>query len=50
MYNIIYNILGLPSQNINSYVTQASIAILVISFILVLYCIFTFFSKIFSIK
>lgn len=50
MYNIIYNILNLPNQGANSSVVQASIAILVLSFLITLYCLYTFFGKIFSIK
>lgn len=50
MYNLIYNILQLPTQNANSTVTQAAVAILIISFVVVLKSLFSFFSRIFSIK
>lgn len=50
MYNIIYNILSIPAQNANSNVVQASIAILVISFVVSLYSIFKFLCRVFSVR
>lgn len=50
MYQLINDILSLPATNANSNVVQASIAILVISFVVVLYSVFKFFCRVFSVK
>lgn len=50
MYNLINNILSLPTTNANSSVTQCAIALLVLGVIISLHGIFSFFSKVFSIR
>lgn len=50
MYDLIYNILSIPATNANSNVVQASIALLVLGVIISLHGVFSFFSRVFSIR
>lgn len=50
MYELVSNILFIPAQNANSSVTQACVAILILSFVISLHSLFSFFSRVFSVK
>ena len=50
LYALINQILALPTQNVNGTTQQAAVAILVISFVVVLYALFSFFGRIFSLR